>query len=99
MMPVFTMKTNVSLVGAFILAASASAANFGISSLDKDGHLSWSNAFSAGVVTVETQGALAGPWLPGTNYFTSNSVGSARLALAPGNGFVRLLSVDISTNT
>jgi len=99
MVPVFTMKTNACLIGTFFLAASASAANFGISSFDTNGHLAWSNAFPAGVVTVEAQGTLAGPWLPGTNYFTSNTVGSAQVALTPSNGFVRLLSVDISTNT
>ena len=99
MLPVFTMKTNACLVGACLLATTASAANFGISSFDTNGHLSWSNAFPAGVVTVEAKGALTSPWLPGTNYFTSNIVGSARVVLTPSNGFVRLLSVDISTNT
>jgi hypothetical protein len=99
MMHVLTMKTTACLFGACWLAATASAANFGISSFDNNGHLSWSNAFPAGVVTVEAKGALIDPWLPGTNYFTSNTVGSARVALTPSNGFVRLLSVDISTNT
>ncbi len=99
MLPTLTMKTYACLIGAYWLAAIASAANFGISSLDTNGHLSWSNAFPAGVVTVEAKGSLTSPWLPGSNYFTSNTIGSARVAFTPSNGFVRLLSVDISTNT
>ena len=50
-------------------------------------------------MTVETKGSLSEPWRAGTNYFTSNTVGSARVTVTPSNGFVRLLSVDISTNT
>ena len=99
MLPTLTMKTYACLFGAGWLAATASAANFGISSFDTSGHLYWSNAFPAGVVTVEAKDSLNSPWLPGTNYFTSNTVGSAHVALTPGNEFVRLLSVDISTNT
>src|SRR6185503_5199525 len=34
-----------------------------------------------------------------TNYFTSNELGSVRIALSPSNTFCRLLAVDISTNT
>jgi len=94
-----TMKTNACLFGACWLVASASAADFGISSFNTSGQLDWTNAFPAGVVTVETKDSLSSPWRPGTNYFTSNSVGTARVALTPTNGFVRLLAVDISTNS
>jgi hypothetical protein len=99
MVRVLTMKTNACLVGACLLAATASAAEFGISSFDREGRLSWSNAFPVGVVTVETKKALANLWLPGTNYFTSNTTGSAQVALGTNHGFVRLLTVDISTNS
>jgi len=77
----------------------ANAADFGIRSLNTNGDLSWTNAFRAGVVTVETRPTLSGPWLPQENYFTSNTLGNARLTVTPSNGFVRLLAVDISTNT
>jgi hypothetical protein len=93
------MKTYVCLAVAGLLAAASPAAQFGISSFNTNGHVSWTNAFPAGVVTVETKRALADPWLPRTNYFTSNTGGGARVALTPGNGFIRLLAVDISTNT
>jgi len=99
MLPMLTMKTNACLFGACWLVASSSAADFGISAFNTNGHLGWTNAFPAGVVTVETKGSLSVPWRPGTNYFTSNTVGSARVALTPSNGFLRLLAVDISTNS
>jgi hypothetical protein len=98
MLDMLTMKTNACLV-VVCLAATSSAADFGISSFNTNGHLSWSNAFPAGVVTVEIKGSLTSPWRPGTNYFTSNTVGSARVAMTPSNGFVRLAAVDISTNS
>ena len=81
------MKTNTCLFGACLLATTASAATLGISSFERNGHVSWTNAFPAGVMTVESKGDLSASWLPGTNYFTSNTVGSARVALTPGNGF------------
>ena len=77
-----------------------SAADFEIQSLDRDGRVTWSGAFTAGVVTVESKGSLLRPWpAPARNYFTSNTVGSAQASLTPTQTFVRLLSVDISTNT
>jgi hypothetical protein len=99
MLPMLTMKTNACLFGACWLVASTSAADFGISTFSTNGHLGWTNAFPAGVVTVEIKSSLSAPWRPGTNYFTSNTVGSARVAMTLSNGFVRLLAVDISTNS
>jgi hypothetical protein len=81
-------------------AKSSFAAEFGIQSFARDGTVTWSNALPAGVVTVETKGSLTGPWFTlAPNYFTSNSVGDARVSLPPTQTFVRLLSTDISTNT
>ena len=94
-----TMKTNACLLCVFALVATSTAADFGIQSLGKDGQLTWTNAFPAGVVTVETKSTVDGPWSIGRNYFTSNTVGSARVVITPSNGFVRLLTVDISTNS
>jgi len=98
MLAMLTMKTNVCLVGV-CLAATSSSAEFGISSFNTNGNLSWSNAFPAGVVTVEAKSSLNSPWRPGTNYFTSNTLGSAQVAMTPSNAFVRLATVDISTNS
>jgi hypothetical protein len=76
------------------------AAGFGIESLDRNGRVTWTGAYTAGVVTVQTKGSLLGPWpARATNYFTSNAVGSAMVSLAPTQTLVRLVSVDISTNT
>ena len=76
-----TMKTNACLFCVFALAATSTAADFGIQSLGKDGQLSWTNAFPAGVVTVETKSTVDGPWSIGRNYFTSNTVGSAQVTV------------------
>ena len=77
-----------------------SAADFEIRSLDRGGRITWSGANTAGVVTIQAKGSLLGPWpARATNYFTSNVVGSATVSLAPTQTYVRLLSVDISTNT
>jgi len=93
------MKTRCLFAVLSLCAGSALAADLGISGFNSSGIIQWTNAFPTGVLTVESRSSLSAPWLPGTNYFTSNTVGSASVALAPGNGFVRLLAVDISTNT
>jgi hypothetical protein len=79
------------------------AADIAITSLDRAGVVTWTNAFPAGVVTLETQtnltGITTGQWAIGRSYFTTNSVGSAPVPFSTNNAFLRLLSVDISTNT
>jgi hypothetical protein len=76
------------------------AADIEISTATHDGRLAWTNAFPAGVVTVETSGVVTGAWVPKQNFFTSNSTGGVALSLASSNDlFVKLLAVDISTNT
>ena len=92
------MKTRCLFAVLSLCAGSALPADLGISGFDSAGVIRWTNAFPTGVLTVETKDSLSAPWRPGTNYFTSNTVGSANVALTPGNGFVRLLAVDISTN-
>jgi hypothetical protein len=84
------------------LLARADSANFQISAVNLNGQMTWTNAFTGGVCTVEAATQLNGGgivWLPGQNYFTTNSVGVGSFTLTPGNGFFRLLAVDISTNT
>src|SRR5687767_12898765 len=76
-----------------------SAADFEIQSLDRDGRVTWSGAFTAGVVTVQSKASLLAPWpTRATNHYTSNAVGSAQISFSSTQAFVRLLSVDISTN-
>jgi len=77
----------------------AVSAPFDIGSASPAGSVTWSNAYSAGVVSVLTATNLDGPWQPRENYFTSNSLGGAHVQLAADATFCRLLAVDISTNT
>lgn len=93
------MKTLASILAFVCFSGAASAAEFGIHSYDRNGLITWTNAFPIGVVTVETKGDLVAPWVPRENYFTSNTVGGATGLLPASNTFLRLLTVDISTNT
>ena len=84
---------------AAVCALSTQAADFRITSLTTNGQLTWSNAFPAGVCTVETKSPVTGPWLVGSNYFTSNSLATVSVPMTVTNAFVRLAAVDISTNS
>jgi hypothetical protein len=86
-------------VVACLAARVAVASELSIHSFDPSGNIRWSNAFPAGVLTVETAFDATGPWSIGQSYFTSNSVGGASTTTNGGSLFVRLLAVDISTNT
>jgi hypothetical protein len=86
------------ILGACFLANVGLSQNFGILSQDGGGRVTWTNAFTNGVVTVQTASGLTGGWSVQQNYFTTNPVGAAQATLLPGNTFVRLGMVDISTN-
>lgn len=81
--------------------ACANAADLTITSVTPTGELTWTNAFTNGVCTVETLSGLTptNAWVPQANYFTTNQAGRAQLPATTNNCFVRLLSVDISTNS
>jgi hypothetical protein len=70
-----------------------------IKPLDLDGSIFWTNAFAAGVLTLETAPRATGLWSPRSNYFTTNSIGSGGISRSTSNTFVRALAVDISTNS
>src|ERR1051325_384296 len=93
------MKRFIGFFAVVFLAGAAGAAEFGVSAFDRAGNISWSNAFPGGVATIETANVVTGRWTAVHNLFTSNSVGHAVLALPPSNTFVRVLAVDLSTNT
>ena len=85
------------------ILALAAGTNFQLRTFLPNGQIAWTNAFPCGVCTVETAAQLnssAGQtaWIPGQNYFTTNSAGTAAVQPAPGSGFIRLLAVNISTN-
>jgi hypothetical protein len=77
---------------------SGTAAQFSINSFDRQGTFSWTNAFPAGVCTVEKASQAGAPWEPIANFFTTNSIGSARIEVPRTNALYRLLTVDLSTN-
>ena len=86
------------------MVAQAAGNNFQIKSFNLNGQISWTNAFTNGVCTVEAASRLNGTnghtaWMPLRNYFTTNSAGGADFPLSPGNSFFRLLAVNVSTNT
>jgi len=86
------------------ILAQAAGTNFQITVVNPAGQLAWTNAFASGVCTVESAAQLNGTndqtaWTPQQNYFTTNSAGVGAFPLTAGNGFLRLLAVNISTNT
>jgi hypothetical protein len=84
----------------FCLGSSVRAADPRIA-FDRAGNLGFGNAFTAGVINVQTRSTLNtnAPWISRSNYFTTNTAGSVPVPLDSTQGFYRLLSVDISTNT
>lgn len=93
------MKSLFALATVLASAAVVSAADLRIESIATNGAITWSGAYTAGVINVQTSTNPAGPWTPRKNFYTSNQVGGAKITLSSSNTFVRLLSVDISTNS
>src|SRR6266478_2873720 len=94
------MKTLLAALSCGVLLWQAHAADIEILPLGRQSsNLSWTNAFSNGVCTIESTHVITGPWQPERNYFTTGSVGQTSFSFSPSNRFYRLLAVDISTNT
>lgn len=74
------------------------AADFAVTSFGLDGAITWTNAFSNGICTIETASQPLGEWSPVQNLFTTNLAGSANFDLTHGSQFIRLLALDISSN-
>jgi sugar lactone lactonase YvrE len=76
--------------------------DFRIDSWDRQGNISWTNAFPSGVCTVEATTLLTNPrtspWRVQQNYFTTNAAGRGVLGLSASNHFFRLLAADVSAN-
>src|ERR1041384_5508150 len=86
------------LLACVCVQAFAAAADFQITSYNRQGAITWSNAFRPGVASVETSSVVTGGWSVVKNVFTSNSVATVAASLSSSNTFVRVLAVDISTN-
>jgi hypothetical protein len=82
-----------------LASLAANAAELRLQATNTGGEFTWSGAYTAGVCTVQTSVSPAGPWTSRRNIFTSNQVGGAAVPLAADKTFVRLLAVDISTNS
>jgi hypothetical protein len=82
------------------ILARAAGSDFQVTAVDASGQISWTNAFSSGVCTVESAGQLssANPWIPRRNYFTTNPAGAGGFSLSSACDFFRLRAVEISTN-
>src|SRR3984957_15745060 len=92
------------LLGISPMLAQAAGTNFQISAINLNGQIFWTNSFTSGLCTVEAAARLDGAngittWIPQQNYFTTNSAGVGAFAPVPGNNFLRLRAVEISTNT
>ena len=66
--------------------------NFQITGVNLNGQISWTNAFTSGVCTVETATQLNGTnghtaWMPQQNYFTTNSAGTGGFQSHPAMAF------------
>ena len=57
--------------------------------------LGWTNAFTNGVLTLETRSAIQDPWRPERNIFTSTSASNVSLLMTP-DIFIRLAKSDTS---
>jgi hypothetical protein len=98
-MVVSKMRIWRGLAGSTLLVASLAtvqATDFRLSNFTGNGKITWTNAFHAGVCSVQTAATPAGPWTPLTNVFTTNSSASVNLGASPTNRFVRALASDIS---
>jgi hypothetical protein len=98
------LRSLFSLLSISPMLAQAGGTNFQIDAVNLNGQISWTNAFTRGVCTVEATTQLDGgngqtAWIPQQNYFTTNSAGAGAVALSPPNSFLRLRAVEISTNT
>jgi hypothetical protein len=99
-----SIKTSFWLLVICPMMALAAGTGFQINTVNPNGQIFWTNAFAAGVCTMETAASLKGSngritWIPQQNYFTTNSAGMGAFPLNPTNTFFRLLAVNISTNT
>jgi hypothetical protein len=90
------MKHLAYAFSASILAIPAGAAEFGITSYDRGGSLTFSNAFTNGVCMVEHASIVTGPWTPRISIFTTNQVASLKVTVSAVTDFVRIFATDLS---
>ncbi|HSY43043.1 MAG TPA: hypothetical protein VK811_03980 [Candidatus Acidoferrum sp.] len=81
------------------LIALSAGTNFQITAFNPSGQISWTNAFSNGVCTVESASQLTSNfWSCQQNFYTTNSAGQGVFTPPASNQFFRLLAVSLATN-
>ena len=81
---------------ACVVTASALAGDFRISSLSKGGVVTVTNAFTNGIVTLETAPTVLGPWSPTKNAFSLGSGAELQASQDSRTVFFRALAADLS---
>ena len=93
---VFLQRWCSALSLAYVFVAGVPAFALQITTLDRNGSLSWSNATVPGICTVEIATAAGGGWASGINAYSTAATGQVTLALSDSNGFFRIRAVDVS---
>jgi hypothetical protein len=83
------------LLGSALAHAPGHAAEMVITGFDSTGRLSWTNAPTPGICTVESAEAVTGPWTAGRNVFSSTNQGAILLTREGTMRFVRLRGVGV----
>src|SRR5688572_16030127 len=68
----------------------------GISTLDRNGTLVVTNAFTNGVCIVERAGAIEGEWRAAINVFSTSSTAQAFVSMTGAMSFFRAQALDLS---
>jgi len=88
----------VAIACVFACRYSGVSAELSITSIDTNLTVTWTNAFSAGVISPQVSDSLFDPWEPLQNQFTTESTGSVVITLNTIPHFYRVVAADISTN-
>ena len=78
-----------------LMASSASSAQLQITLADRLGNLTWVNALTNGVTTLESSKSLAGPWAPLINNYIEGPQDHAVIPMSTSNHFVRARQVHL----
>jgi sugar lactone lactonase YvrE len=78
------------------LGSAAAADNLTITDATRSGDFSLAGTFTNGVCTIERSDALAGPWQPVKNIFTTSVLAQTSLTITGATSFYRALARDLS---
>ena len=81
-----------------LMASSDSSAQLQITIADRLGNLTWVNALTTGVTTLESAKSLAGPWAPLINNYIEGPQDQTVIPMSSSNRFVRARQVHLDGN-